>query len=288
MLQREPLSQRGPLPPFLRRRRLQRLSAAATLLASAAALALWGRSPLLLFLAAPASQAGCSSEQQHPGQQLTPAEVREEDILGGRRSALLSAGVALSVSSLAGSPLAAEALFGFFEGPKLVPYTVPGVFNISMPPEFVLSKEAPGLLGWRGNRIQVNEVMVAEAKAIRSNNLAEAVGPNVTVVGERLAAARPAVQPDSTIASALLNAREVPGQDVYIFEFESDYIHELQLFSVVKAQGKNYLCSVGLRTPALTWEDRKEIFPQILETFKPLEPQPARPAVQAATGTVNP
>eukprot|EP00435_Cladocopium_sp_Y103_P040563 s467_g11.t1 len=171
------------------------------------------------------------------------------------------------------------AIFGLFEGPNLVAYTMPGVFNVSMPPEYVLKKTAPGLLAWQGDRIQPVEVMTAKSKAVEFTTLAEALGANATEVGERMAKVRPSVRVNTTVEASLVEALVDPaekGLDTYQFEFVSDFIHELKLYALLKAEGKNYLCSVNLRTPALLWEDRQEKFRGIMATLTPLEPQPNR------------
>eukprot|EP00434_Breviolum_minutum_P011816 symbB.v1.2.010427.t1/scaffold655.1/size176010/14 len=193
------------------------------------------------------------------------------------------------------------AIFGLFEGPNLVAYTMPGVFNVSMPPEYVLKKTAcmpwkthlefrkpidlrrPGLLAWQGDRIQPLEVMTAKSKAVQFTSLAEALGANATEVGATMAKVRPSVRVNSTVEATLVEALVDPtetGLDTYQFEFVSDFIHELKLYALLKADGKNYLCSVNLRTPALLWEDRQEKFRQIMATLTPLEVQPNK------TGTV--
>ncbi|CAE8630242.1 unnamed protein product, partial [Polarella glacialis] len=143
----------------------------------------------------------------------------------------------------------------------------------------------PGFMVWQGDRVQRNEQMTAIVKAVRYETLAEALGANVTAAGEQLAAKRPDVAANRTLGSQLIEALFDPaslGLDIYQFEFQSDYLHELVLYSIVKVGGQNYLCNVGLRTPTLTWTDRKDVFGSILASFKPLELQPNR--TLAATG----
>lgn len=172
--------------------------------------------------------------------------------------------------------LPAAAVFGLFEGPSLVPYTMPGVFNVSMPPNYVLKKSAPGLLAWQGDRVQPTEVMTAKTKAVEFSSLSEALGANATEVGETMAKVRPSVRVNTTVEATLVEALVDPaekGLDIYQFEFVSDFLHELKLYALVKAEGKNYLCSVNVRTPALLWEDRQELFRSIMASFTPLEAQ---------------
>ncbi|CAJ1359700.1 unnamed protein product [Effrenium voratum] len=197
-----------------------------------------------------------------------------------RRGLAIGAAAAASLDVLP-----ARAILGLFEGPKVVPYTMPGVFNISMPPDYVLKKSAPGLLAWQGDRIQPVEVMTAKSKAVDFASLAEALGSNATEVGERMAKVRPAVRVNSTTEATLVEALVDPagsGLDIYQFEWISDFIHELKLYALVKGEGKNYLCSVNLRTAALLWEDRQELFRSIMASFAPLETQPKREAAAAA------
>lgn len=196
-----------------------------------------------------------------------------EEVLSRRGLAIGAAAVA----TLQESP--AMAVFGLFEGPKLVAYAMPGVFNVSMPPEYVLKKTAPGLLAWQGDRIQPVEVMTAKSKAVEFTTLAEALGANATEVGERMAKVRPSVRVNTTVEATLVEALVDPaekGLDTYQFEFVSDFIHELKLYALLKAEGQNYLCSVNLRTPALLWEDRQEKFRGIMASLTPLEAQPNR------------
>mmetsp|Transcript_29857 Transcript_29857/g.55943 ORF Transcript_29857/g.55943 Transcript_29857/m.55943 type:complete len:268 (+) Transcript_29857:44-847(+) len=198
---------------------------------------------------------------------------------GLSRRDIASLGAAASLASA--SPLPAEAIFGLWEGPKLNPFTMSGVYNISMPPKYKLKKNVTGLLAWQGDRMQPTEVMTAKAKAVPYTRLAQALGSNVTEVGLKMAAVRPSVRIGSTIEAQLMEAVVDPnekGLDIYRFEFLSDFIHEYKLYALVSAQGANYLCSVNVRTPALLWTENKELFDYILKSFTPLEPQPNRSA----------
>ncbi|OLQ13416.1 hypothetical protein AK812_SmicGene2561 [Symbiodinium microadriaticum] len=146
-----------------------------------------------------------------------------------------------------------------------------GVYNISMPPRYKLKKNVPGLLAWQGDRLQPTEVMTAKAKAVEFKSLTQAV--------LRLRIWVYVVRINSTIEAALFDASVDPyetGLDIYRFEWVSDFIHEYKLYALLKAEGKNYLCSVNVRTPALLWEENKELFEYILKSFMPLEAQPNR------------
>lgn len=174
---------------------------------------------------------------------------------------------------------AAEAL-GLFEDRQYVPYTIYRAFNISMPPEFKVLNQTERAIAWQGDRIQPLEVMSAAAKVTTYSTLAEALGSNITAVGERLAAKRP-----WGTGAQCVNASQDPANttlDTYIFEFVGDRIHEFQLFSILQRGSEKVLCNVALRTPPMVWVDKQETFNKILATFTPLEPQVAAAAAVAA------
>lgn len=190
-----------------------------------------------------------------------------------RRSALLAAGLpGLLVGSSAG-PLPAHAIFGFFEKPWR-DYAVLNAYNVSMPPDYNLTKSDPPLLIWQGDRIQPLEQMTASAKTVAYPDLATALkGQNITEVGLGLAQKRKAG------AAQLVEVKRDPtgaGLDVWQFEFEGEKLHELVLYGLVQRGADRVLCSLTLRTPRILWESRRETFTKIAGSFSPLEAQPNR------------
>jgi len=202
---------------------------------------------------------------------LREAESREAAML--RRSAVLAALVA--------APPQARALFGFFEGgPALQPFTIFDTFNVSMPPDFRVKERQASSVVFRGDRVQPLEVITAAAKVVTYRSLAEAFGTNATKVGERLAVKRLKGKGTSRLVEAKVDPTGA-GLDAYAFEFDGDFLHELELVALVRRGSENVLCNIVLQTPRLLWEDRKELFPAILGSFKPLGVASASPASQA-------
>lgn len=171
----------------------------------------------------------------------------------------------------------ANAIFGLFE-PGVKDYNVSMVFNVSFPPDFELIRDLPGFKVWLGDKVQPLEQMSAAAKVVSYKSLAEAFGPNVTEAGLKLALKRP--QGNATLLDGQVDP-QFTGLDIYQFEFENDRLHELVLYALVRKDGQNYLCNVGVRTPALMWPTRKDTFVSVMASFRPLEPQPNRTAVAA-------
>ncbi|CAK0839481.1 unnamed protein product, partial [Prorocentrum cordatum] len=174
--------------------------------------------------------------------------------------------------SIAG-PVPAHAIFGFFEKPWR-DYTVLDAFNISMPPEYNLTKRDPPLLIWQGDRIQPLEQMFASAKTVTYPDLATALkGQNITEIGLGLAAKRKAG------AAQLVEVKRDPteaGLDVWLFDFEGEKLHELVLYALVQRGPDRILCNLVLRTPRILWESRRDTFNKIASSFSPLDPQPNR------------
>eukprot|EP00933_Yihiella_yeosuensis_P066746 TRINITY_DN71171_c0_g1_i1.p1 TRINITY_DN71171_c0_g1~~TRINITY_DN71171_c0_g1_i1.p1 ORF type:complete len:284 (-),score=46.09 TRINITY_DN71171_c0_g1_i1:54-851(-) len=198
--------------------------------------------------------------------------------LSRRQGLVASFGTAVALALSGETP--AEAIFGLFEDPKMIPYTVLGVFNISTPPSFKILAEQPRFIVWSGDRIQPVDQMFVSIKATNYANLSEALGSDINTAGEKIAQRRPGIKANAeTVSAALLEALEDPnfqGLDIYQFEFESSFAHELALYSIIRKDGQNYICNICLRTPSLNWIDRRDIFREILATFSPLEQQPNR------------
>ncbi|CAK0839480.1 unnamed protein product, partial [Prorocentrum cordatum] len=131
--------------------------------------------------------------------------------------------------------------------------TTPEAFNISMPPEYNLTKRDPPLLIWQGDRIQPLEQMFASAKTVTYPDLATALkGQNITEIGLGLAAKRKAG------AAQLVEVKRDPteaGLDVWLFDFEGEKLHELVLYALVQRGPDRILCNLVLRTPRILWED---------------------------------
>lgn len=182
-------------------------------------------------------------------------------------------------------PRAAGAVFGLFEEQAYAPYTVMGAFNISMPADFKVLERSEQAIKWQGDRIQPLEVMSAAAKVVTYTSLAEALGANVTEVGERLAAKRP-----WGTGASCLNATQDPSNsslDVYQFEFAGERLHELLLFALVTRGSERVLCNVALRTPPLLWESKRDVFNSIMATFKPVEAQVSSVGAAATFAAVS-
>jgi len=204
--------------------------------------------------------------------QATGAQVKPPPTVVTRPEALREAiARRVLVASAVAAPLPANAIFGLFEGPNLVSYTVGGAFNISLPPDYKVLEQDNTAFKWQGDRIQPLEKMSAGAFKTEKPSLAVILGSNLTDAGLRLAAKRPAGP------ALVLGGQADPNNksmDLYQFEFQGDKLTEIQLYAVIKNGSNNVLCNVGLRTPPLLWEEKKELFRRIMSTFTPLEPQP--------------
>merc|ERR550532_1425205 len=106
----------------------------------------------------------------------------------------------------------------------------------------------------RGERIQPLERMSAGAKVVNYSSLAEGWGANITEVGERLAAKRPAGVAELGEAMGDPTGQ---GLDIYQFEFLGEKLAELWLVALVKKGSENMLCNVACRTPRLLWESKR-------------------------------
>jgi len=204
--------------------------------------------------------------------QATGTQVKPPPAVATRPEALGEAIVRrVLVASAVAAPLPANAILGLFEGPNLVSYTVGGAFNISLPPDYKVLEQDKAAFKWQGDRIQPLEKMSAGAFKTEKPSLAVILGSNLTEAGLRLAGKRPAG------AALVLDGQADPNNksiDIYQFEFQGDKLTEIQLYAVIKNGSSNVLCNVGLRTPPLLWEEKKELFRRIMSTFTPIEPQP--------------
>lgn len=191
------------------------------------------------------------------------------------RRALLAGVVAAPLQM----PTPANAVFGLFED-NFVKAIVFNAFNVSAPKEYKLLGKDKDYIKWR-DRVQVDEEMTAAGKIVPYKSLAESpLGKNVTLAGERLALKR--FGGNTSLVEALVDP-DFTGNDIWMFEFENDQVHQLELLAVVqRPTGENVLCNVALRTPALVWIDRKDLFKQILSTFKPLVSTASPPVVAKA------
>eukprot|EP00440_Ansanella_granifera_P065182 gb/GFBE01070681.1/.p1 GENE.gb/GFBE01070681.1/~~gb/GFBE01070681.1/.p1 ORF type:complete len:244 (+),score=29.75 gb/GFBE01070681.1/:1-732(+) len=156
-----------------------------------------------------------------------------------------------------------------FSSGGLVPYTVGGVFTVSMPDNYKVLKETPEKMTFQGDRAGDLNTMAASARVTTASTLEAALnmtGQSLEYIGEELSNKRPFGGSD------FYGVKKIDNADAYRFEFINDRLHEYVLHALVKKGSTNYLCTVLLRAPGLLWTDgdRYLKFAKILETFEPV------------------
>lgn len=200
----------------------------------------------------------------------------EESSLQLPRRAALGGGL---LGMVAPSP--AWSLFGLFDKPGLVGYTVQNAFNISHPEDVVFKQEKGDTVQWRLQRTQPLETLSARALKTKAPTLADAIGQNATQAGLRQ------VAQNRRGFARLLEAKVDPtgeGWDAVLFEIDGEVTHELDLYAMLQSEdGEHILASISVKTPSVMFVDREELFREIVASFKPLL-QPGTPSMSSSLG----
>eukprot|EP00441_Pelagodinium_beii_P026153 CAMPEP_0197657118 /NCGR_PEP_ID=MMETSP1338-20131121/44437_1 /TAXON_ID=43686 ORGANISM="Pelagodinium beii, Strain RCC1491" /NCGR_SAMPLE_ID=MMETSP1338 /ASSEMBLY_ACC=CAM_ASM_000754 /LENGTH=226 /DNA_ID=CAMNT_0043233421 /DNA_START=32 /DNA_END=712 /DNA_ORIENTATION=- len=178
---------------------------------------------------------------------------------------------AASEARALGETSKAAPLVNFNIGDKgFTEYTVGDTFKVSMPNTFKLLKESPAKVIWQGDRLGPLNRMSAAIKEVPADNLAEALkeepGISVKELGKRLADKREKEGAD------FYGVLQLEDRDAYRFEFVTEEMHEYVLYSLLKKDGKNLLCSLNVLAPGLLWTNNNRYITlgKIIDSFKPI------------------